>query len=561
MHIRAITLFSKAKNQIMTQLEKQIQASEKRIAKYEKNMQMYEARMSKKLELLQKQGYMATREDFQIQKTGKWKYDYDITVSEQVKQQVPFSIYMPVVENLQYKQENTDRLADEKETLNKLKEKDKTRTQIADEISEQNKVLAKHLGESLAPFKKHWMEDMTNYHREFYHRIHKALPNARVQYDELQKAIYDEKRKNGFRPSTLIKQLEYSRKAFGRILSAPPAAYPTEESYMNYMKPRLEDEYKNCLYVLADKCKPFQLDTEKVQVHHPRMAERGFDLLLTDGKDRVIDARMIWAAENSEYVSPHTRYIVTERTVKDNMDKNMKDMDNKWIEKIDWQAFKENLVAERKNEKLWALGSVGTDEEVHWKNHERLTDEIKAIDKGQYDLLLNFYDKSVFQDYLKPSGEKMGNSDKNALLMDALTDIAMHAGWKRLEFEDSKLRNQTIQEWAREFADNHANTDWEKEDYINLVDEFAEKKVNHWLNLHPLKPSYIDRISDIHVYSGLNARTFIRCKIDGEQQTAVQLSFADAVNFNDRTDRMTLAARYFKEALESNESQNRGPKR
>lgn len=472
----------------MTQLEKQIQASEKRIAKYEKNMQMYEARMSKKLELLQKQGYMATREDFQIQKTGKWKYDYDITVSEQVKQQVPFSIYMPVVENLQYKQENTDRLADEKETLNKLKEKDKTRTQIADEISEQNKVLAKHLGEALAPFKKHWMEDMTNYHREFYHRIHKALPNARVQYDELQKAIYDEKRKNGFRPSTLIKQLEYSRKAFGRILSAPPASYPTEESYMNYMKPRLEDEYKNCLYVLADKCRPFQLDAEKVQVHHPRMAER-------------------------------------------------------------------------KNEKLWALGSVGTDEEVHWMNHERLNDEIKAIDKGQYDLLLNFYDKSVFQDYLKPSGEKMGNSDKNALLMDALTDIAMHAGWKRLEFEDSKLRNQTIQEWAREFADNHANTDWEKEDYINLVDEFAEKKVNHWLNLHPLKPSYIDRISDINVYSGLNARTFIRCKIDGVQQTAVQLSFADAVNFNDRTDRMTLAARYFKDVLEPNECQSRGAKR
>ena len=306
----------------MTQFEKQIQASEKRIAKYEKNMQMYEARMSKKLELLQKQGYMATREDFQIQKTGKWKYDYDITVSEQVKQQVPFSIYMPVVENLQYKQENTDRLADEKETLNKLKEKDKTRTQIADEISEQNKVLAKHLGESLAPFKKHWMEDMTNYHREFYHRIHKALPNARVQYDELQKAIYDEKRKNGFRPSTLIKQLEYSRKAFGRILSAPPAAYPTEESYMNYIKPRLQEEYNNCLYVLADKCRPFQLDAEKVQVHHPRMAERGFDLLLTDNQDRVIDARMIWAAENSEYVSPHTRYVVTERAVKEKTGKN-----------------------------------------------------------------------------------------------------------------------------------------------------------------------------------------------------------------------------------------------
>ena len=545
----------------MTALEKQIQASEKRIAKFKKNIEMYDSRMNKKLELLQRQGYIATREDFQIKKTGKWKYDYDIIVSEQVKQQVPFSIYMPVVENLQYKQENTDRLADERENLKKLNEKDHTRTQMASEISEKNNALAKHLGEALAPFKKNWMEDMTNYHREFYHRIQKALPNARVQYDELKKAVYEENRKNGFHPSAKVKQLEEKRKAFGRILSAPPASYPTEESYMNYMKPRLEDEYKNCLYVLADKCRPFQLDTEKVQVHHPRMAERGFDLLLTDGKDRVIDARMIWAAENSEYVSPHTRYIVTERTVKEKTDKNMKDMDNKWIEKIDWQAFKENLVAERKNEKLWALGSVGADEEVHWKNHERLTDEIKAIDKGQYDLLLNFYDKSVFQDYLKPSGEKMGNSDKNALLMDALTDIAMHAGWKRLEFEDSKLRSQTLQGWAREFAETHANTDWETADYIDLVDDFAEKKISNWLKLHPLKPSYVNRISDVNVYSGRNGGTFIRCKINGEQQTAVQLSFADAVNLNDQTNRFELAAKYYKDILQQEERQGRGLKR
>ena len=78
----------------MTALEKQIQASEKRIAKFKKNIEIYDSRMNKKLELLQGQGYMATREDFQIKKTGKWKYDYDIIVSEQVIQQVPFSIIL-----------------------------------------------------------------------------------------------------------------------------------------------------------------------------------------------------------------------------------------------------------------------------------------------------------------------------------------------------------------------------------------------------------------------------------------------------------------------------------
>jgi len=224
------------------------------------------------------------------------------------------------------------------------------------------------------------------------------------------------------------------------------------------------------------------------------------------------------------------------------------------IDMIDWDVVYGDIESSINNEQMWAAGSY-----EHAESVNRLEHFLQCIDNEDYQQLLDYYGTEYFiKDYLY-TGEELQQKMKEQredLLLDSLADIAMYAGWQHLEFEDSKLRSITLRSWAEEFTDLHAHTDWEKEDYINLVDEFAEKKVNHWLKLHPLKPSYTDRISDIHVYSGPNARTFIRCKIDGEQQTAVQLSFADAVNFNDRTDRMTLAARYFKDALDT--SQERG---
>ena len=65
------------------------------------------------------------------------------------------------------------------------------------------------------------------------------------------------------------------------------------------------------------------------------------------------------------------------------------------------------------------------------------------------------------------------------LFLDALADIAMYVGHKNIEFEDSKERNITLRAWAQEFVDKYADADWEKMDYIILVDEFAAGKVDN----------------------------------------------------------------------------------
>ena len=70
---------------------------------------------------------------------------------------------------------------------------------------------------------------------------------------------------------------------------------------------------------------------------------------------------------------------------------------------------------------------------------------------------------------------------KQDLFLDVLTDIALYVGWQKIEFKDSKERSITLRAWAQEFVNRYADADWENTDYINLVDEFADKKVNEYL--------------------------------------------------------------------------------
>lgn len=59
----------------------------------------------------------------------------------------------------------------------------------------------------------------------------------------------------------------------------------------------------------------------------------------------------------------------------------------------------------------------------------------------------------------------------------------------------------------------------------------------------------LQRISDIEIYPSGDRNMSIRCRIDGVQQMAVNLSWRDAVEYNNWGDEKQLAADYFKDAL------------
>lgn len=149
-------------------------------------------------------------------------------------------------------------------------------------------------------------------------------------------------------------------------------------------------------------------------------------------------------------------------------------------------------------------------------------------------------------------------NDAVSLHLDALADIALTVGWHRVEFDDSKQRSITLRSWAQEFVNRHSCTDWNEVDYIDCIDNFATKKIDEWLKIHPGHKNVSERISDIHIYSAKNGEMYIRCSVDGQQQCAEKLLFADVIKFDDRTDRLELAARYFKDALQETENRARG---
>jgi hypothetical protein len=66
--------------------------------------------------------------------------------------------------------------------------------------------------------------------------------------------------------------------------------------------------------LLTDKCHKFGLDEQAINVQQPSMTSKGFSAIITDGKQRYIDVRVIWAAEYSVLVTPHIRYIATQKS-------------------------------------------------------------------------------------------------------------------------------------------------------------------------------------------------------------------------------------------------------
>ena len=230
---------------------------------------------------------------------------------------LPFDKWCAIVDTLMYHHENKARLVDERKHLDELIQKQSEKQQIKDTEQAIDNILVAKLAETLKPFRIQWTESMMKWHAGFYDCIHEKLPEAREQQPYLKQLLETLKYEHGYfsRHPDII-NVETRLKNVSRILSAKPGIYDTQDEYLAYIRPRLDEEFDACIATLAAKCRPFAMDVEQVQVHHTRIGERGFDLLLTDGKQRVVDARAIWAAEDSMYVTPHSRYIVTERQTK-----------------------------------------------------------------------------------------------------------------------------------------------------------------------------------------------------------------------------------------------------
>lgn len=436
----------------MKAIEKQIQASEKRIAKFEKNIATYSGRVDKQLEKLQNKGFMVTREDFPVEKEKGWKYSYEVKVSDRAKEMLTFDQWYGIADNAERERENTDRLADERLHLEELVNENNRRNEAQQADEAKDSALLEKLNGVFQPFKGEWMDWMINWHDAFYDRIHAQLPAAKIAYRELGEEYNRLMHQNMFRsPTPEMRTIEEKRKAYGRILSAPPAAWPTKQGYLDNLRPKLEEEFDTSVRNLATKCRDFNLDMEKLRIHHPSMSERGMDVYMTDGKERVVDARMIWAAEQSELVTAHTRYIVTERhtpqalelhqaeTVEqENVNQEQVNMEQEqldWKEKIDWKEYGQMLERFLASERLLEAGCkeeynphpaniVDLEEELQWvadEDYDRVIDH-HIGEKGKEDAL-SYFERYFENEYQikpapKPGTEIVDNDGKYVTIAD-----------------------------------------------------------------------------------------------------------------------------------------------
>lgn len=64
---------------------------------------------------------------------------------------------------------------------------------------------------------------------------------------------------------------------------------------------------------------------------------------------------------------------------------------------IDWDQYKESVMANIANERLWMLGGSEFAED----NIAEMEDELEMIEDGDFDELLEKYDDNIWEDYLK----------------------------------------------------------------------------------------------------------------------------------------------------------------
>ena len=86
-----------------------------------------------------------------------------------------------------------------------------------------------------------------------------------------------------------------------------------KKKYVTQMKLDAEKRYQSNMMIVADKVRQMYMNERNLSVKSIKTSVKGFDIVVSDGEKKIY-ARSIYAAENSVFVAPHFRFIVTDRT-------------------------------------------------------------------------------------------------------------------------------------------------------------------------------------------------------------------------------------------------------
>ena len=299
------------------QIEKQIATANKNISGYEKRIAMYTIRVNNAIAALNKQGANITIDDIVMTETTNGRFvDRDFSLPKEILDVYGWDMVSRVEINREYLDENERNLAREirhRDDLSAQLEK-----MVADASAHEQATagLQQALEQAMTDFRAVWFEKMRKWHESHFEYINKELQGAITRRNRAYNIIqyFDVTRAWKYRFSSRIyKAIDNIRKGASEIIM-DDAANMNHDEYMDKMHRETEMSWNNGITILTNKCYKFGLDENKIRVDAPQMTSKGFSAFITDGKSRIVDVRVIWAAEYSVLVTPHIRYIATQRT-------------------------------------------------------------------------------------------------------------------------------------------------------------------------------------------------------------------------------------------------------
>lgn len=183
----------------------------------------------------------------------------------------------------------------------------------------------------LEPFKETWMKMRMDWALGHYEMVQKMYPKYKSDISRIDKVLCDlynsghrslhDKLDNAWCGGSRYTTRENGFLRFHhakRFVAANAAEFMTEKTaWMSEVKKQLIADWSRCVAKLAKKCEEMDVDINAISITlEPSPTDAGFEVAFTDGKGREVFARLIWAAEYSDLVSPHLRYIVTSRKFK-----------------------------------------------------------------------------------------------------------------------------------------------------------------------------------------------------------------------------------------------------
>lgn len=294
------------------QLNKQIETSNKSIDDFKRKIEMYRTRTIKACEAV----------NVSIDIIEKSERDYNgykiiyYNLPKFVESKLGFEASYRITSNYESMKENERKLNSEKRTLESLIEQRNKMERDAKDYEKATAGLQEALEQAMVDFRVVWFAKMSEWYKNHYQYINNKLTDARrrnVRAKDCRRYFTLTRGWHWRKTSRIMLYLESVCKSTGEIIM-DDAARMDFDSYMEAMEQETNKSWNNGIALLTNKCHKFGLNETTIRVDYPEMTAKGFSAIITDGTARIVDVRVIWAAECSCYVTPHMRYIATQRT-------------------------------------------------------------------------------------------------------------------------------------------------------------------------------------------------------------------------------------------------------